>query len=367
MNTATQREVDPPMLSVIVPVYNAGSFLSRCLDSLLRQTYPHLEIICVNDGSTDASAVILDEYAAKDSRVKVIHQGNAGVSVARNQGLDVASGEFVTFVDADDWLEADAYEKSVPCMESDVDLVCFGTYIEGEGDAEDMRGKERYYALKYDGKIDCGTTEIMRTDAGIWNKIFRMSVVRACRLYYPVGLAYGEDAAFYVMYASQIRKTYFCKDKLYHYWVHEDSAMAKASRRNARCMDHLKAVRSLGQFWHESSLPETRKELLVYAFDQWYWFALNNTPEECSGAVNQLAVDIGREFGLLKFKRYQTVRKLLSLTGGWFVKLFHWYVDNRECFGFRARAICSITYEPDQVVYRVFGKRVKTVRMPELS
>lgn len=354
-----------PLLSVIVPVYNTAPFLTRCLESLIQQTYRNLEIICVNDGSTDGSAAILDEYAAKDSRIKVIHQENAGVSVARNRGLDAATGEFVTFVDADDWLEPDSYEKSVPCMESDVDLVCFGTLIEGEGEAEEMRNKELYYALKYDGKIDCGTHEIMKTDAGIWNKIFRMSVVRRYCLHYPVGLAYGEDAAFFVMYASQIRKTYFCKDKLYHYWVHADSAMAKASRRNVRCVDHLKAVRNLGQFWYESGLQENRKALLVCAFDQWYWFALNNAPEECVETVNQLAVDIGREYGLLKCKRYRTVRKLLSMTDGWFVKLFHWYVDNRECYGFCGRAICSITYEAEQVVYRLFGKCVKTVRMAE--
>ena len=99
-----------PVISIIVPVYNVAPFLSRCLDSLVGQTYENLEIICVDDGSTDGSAAILDACAAKDSRIKVIHQENAGVSVARNRGLDAATGEFVTFVDADDWLEPDADE-----------------------------------------------------------------------------------------------------------------------------------------------------------------------------------------------------------------------------------------------------------------
>lgn len=95
-----------------MPVYNVARFLPRCLGSLIGQTYKELEIICVNDGSCDGSAAILDQYAAKDARIKVIHQENSGVSAARNRGIEAATGELITFVDADDWLEPDAYEKT---------------------------------------------------------------------------------------------------------------------------------------------------------------------------------------------------------------------------------------------------------------
>ncbi len=90
------------LVSVVVPVYNTGEYLARCLNSLQNQTYRNLEIICVNDGSTDGSAAILDEYAARDARIKVIHQENAGVSVARNRGLGIARGDIIGFCDADD-------------------------------------------------------------------------------------------------------------------------------------------------------------------------------------------------------------------------------------------------------------------------
>ncbi|MDR3314701.1 MAG: glycosyltransferase, partial [Oscillospiraceae bacterium] len=94
---------NPLLISVIVPVYNVEPYLPKCLDSIVSQTYANLEIILVDDGSTDASGSICDAYAAKDERVRVIHQANGGVAAARNAGLDAAVGEYIQFVDSDDW------------------------------------------------------------------------------------------------------------------------------------------------------------------------------------------------------------------------------------------------------------------------
>lgn len=98
------------LISVIVPVYNVENYLCKCVDSIINQTYNNLEIILVDDGSTDGSASICDEYVLKDSRVKVIHKENGGVSSARNIGIAEASGEYICFVDSDDWLELDYFE-----------------------------------------------------------------------------------------------------------------------------------------------------------------------------------------------------------------------------------------------------------------
>lgn len=105
-------------ISVIVPVYNVESYLEQCLDSIVSQTFSNLEIILVNDGSTDKSGRICDEFAAKDSRITVIHQKNAGVSSARNSGIDVATGNYFTFVDSDDWLDAEMYRKMTEAAKS---------------------------------------------------------------------------------------------------------------------------------------------------------------------------------------------------------------------------------------------------------
>ena len=109
--------------SIIIPVYNVAPYLRECLDSVLAQTYPDWEAICVNDGSTDASGAILDEYAAKDSRFKVVHQPNAGVSVARSAALEMARGEWVTFIDSDDTVNPDWLGQAVALMSDAVDLV----------------------------------------------------------------------------------------------------------------------------------------------------------------------------------------------------------------------------------------------------
>ncbi len=97
-------------ISVIVPAYNVESYLADCLDSILNQTYPNIEVIVIDDGSPDRSGEIAENYKQKDRRIKVIHQENGGLSVARNSGLDNATGEFVCFIDSDDWIEPDYLE-----------------------------------------------------------------------------------------------------------------------------------------------------------------------------------------------------------------------------------------------------------------
>lgn len=100
-----------PLITVIVPVYNVEKYLRRCLDSIIRQTYQNLEILCIDDGSIDNSGEICEQYVARDARIKVIHQENQGLSTARNKGLDTATGEYIAFVDSDDYIAADVLEQ----------------------------------------------------------------------------------------------------------------------------------------------------------------------------------------------------------------------------------------------------------------
>lgn len=117
------------VISVIVPVYNVEPYLARCVDSILAQSYKSLEVILVDDGSRDRCGAICDEYAAKDSRIKVIHKENGGLSSARNAGIDAATGTYLSFVDSDDWIEPDAYEQMAVLMETYcAKLVCGGRY-----------------------------------------------------------------------------------------------------------------------------------------------------------------------------------------------------------------------------------------------
>lgn len=124
-----------PLISVIIPVYNVEQYLRRCLDSVVAQTYQNLEIICVDDGSVDHSGKICDQYAARDARIKVIHQENQGLSAARNRGLDAAEGEYIAFVDSDDYILEDMYKKMLDkLLDYNVDLcVCQWQYEFSDG------------------------------------------------------------------------------------------------------------------------------------------------------------------------------------------------------------------------------------------
>ncbi|MDE6526825.1 MAG: glycosyltransferase, partial [Muribaculaceae bacterium] len=113
-----------PKLSVIVPVYKVEDFLPKCIDSILNQTYRNIEVILVDDGSPDNCPAICDKYARKDHRINVIHKTNGGLCSARNAGLDAASGDYVTFVDSDDWIEHDAYKPLISyCIENQLDII----------------------------------------------------------------------------------------------------------------------------------------------------------------------------------------------------------------------------------------------------
>lgn len=137
-----------PTISIIVPVYNMEAFLAECLDSVLAQTYPHLQVLCVNDGSFDRSQEILEEYARKDSRIIPITKENGGLSSARNRGLEDATGEYVMFLDSDDWLDSDICRLAVQEMEkSHADLVMWSYIREYQtySKPSDVLGKERLY------------------------------------------------------------------------------------------------------------------------------------------------------------------------------------------------------------------------------
>ena len=120
-----------PTISIIVPVYNSEKYLDACIDSILSQSFRDFELILVDDGSKDSSAQICDEYASQDTRVRVIHKANGGVSAARNDGLDIAKGEYITFIDSDDWVERESL--STISNYRDYDIVFFSHRLVYEG------------------------------------------------------------------------------------------------------------------------------------------------------------------------------------------------------------------------------------------
>lgn len=224
-------------ISVIVPVYNVQQYLEQCLNSIVAQTYSNLEILLVNDGSTDLSAKICDEFAVKDSRVKVIHQINGGVSSARNTGMDAATGDYITFVDSDDWLQKSMYQNmmDVACMKDRADIVMCDFINEKENAKENITSfiRKGFYS-RTDIVKELYTTLLVTEDLG------RLPIVSACiclfkkellqqnKINFDVSLRYSEDYLFMAMVMLRADSFYYLKaNYFYHYRQYEISRSKK--------------------------------------------------------------------------------------------------------------------------------------------
>ncbi|RAP47411.1 MAG: hypothetical protein BZ135_02205 [Methanosphaera sp. rholeuAM6] len=200
-----------PKISVIVPVYNVEQYLERCLDSIVNQSLKDIEIICINDGSTDNSLKILEEYAKKDDRIIVINQKNHGQGYSRNRGLDVARGEYVLFVDSDDWVDIDTCkELYIKSNQLDTDVLIY--QVESYDDYSDRFYKEDYYRNVYLPKEFYGTVfnnrdisdYIFSLGVAPYGKLYRRSLLEKFNIRFPENI-YFEDNPFYweVMLASE--------------------------------------------------------------------------------------------------------------------------------------------------------------------
>ena len=207
-------------VSIIIPVYNAKNFIERCIDSVLCQSYSDIEVITVDDGSSDGSGAILDMLEKQDRRILVIHQENTGVSVARNNGIKAATGKYILFVDADDMIEADAIEKLMDNSEND--LVC-GSYVT----FKDKKQKKFCYEEKYYSGIK--KIELINYVANApWGKLFKREIIDRNNIYFPVDIPYGEDSIFLISYIKYAKDITVLNDIVYRYNVsNEGSAMKK--------------------------------------------------------------------------------------------------------------------------------------------
>lgn len=207
-----------PQISIIVPVYNKEKYLRDCVDSILQQTYKDFELILVDDGSKDSSWNIIKEYADKEERVVPIHQENAGVSAARNAGLDSAQGKWICFVDADDYLPKDGIQILVEHGEkSNADIV--------NANATRVEDDKQFKIFNFNNEIVKGNIYPRLVHFAPWAQLFKRSIIEEHHLRYVKGLAYSEDNVFilnYSLYASSIE---FVNDSVYNYRINQDSAI----------------------------------------------------------------------------------------------------------------------------------------------
>ncbi len=219
------------MISIIVPVYNVEAYLPQCLDSLIKQTYQDLEIICVNDGSTDGSLEILHQYAAKDKRIKLITRENRGISASRNEGLENVSGEYVMFVDSDDWIDEQTCEKAIYAIQTNnCDLVLW-SYIREFNDKSlpnylydkvTAWDESKKLCRRIVGPIDeeLRTPQKLDSYGTVWGKLYKRELIEqntSIRFVDTAKIGTCEDILFNIAYSLRIEKGIYIPELLYHY------------------------------------------------------------------------------------------------------------------------------------------------------
>ncbi len=219
-----------PLVSIIVPIYNTKSYLVKCLKSLCGQTYSNMEIICIDDGSTDGSAAILDAFALKDKRIRAIHKSNGGESSARNVGLKLVRGQYVGFMDCDDWIEPEMYEKLVDVvLEKGVDVVASSWYKETEAVCVKIENQftvpekpfNRSRLLQYIYHRDQ-----YRGFAYMWNKLYRRELFydeKGELILFDEDLALGGDVLYLARLALNAKSACYIDEAFYHYYQRSDS------------------------------------------------------------------------------------------------------------------------------------------------
>ena len=223
------------MISIIVPVYNTGKYLKECLDSLLAQTYSDIEIIIVDDGSTDDSYLVCKEYEKKDHRIKTYHKENSGVSATRNYGIDHANGEYISFCDSDDKVVPQLYQILLDIMnDNDVDRVV-GGYMYFYDDGHTLYSKPRVQDGRYEADvilsrmIDDGTLSGFLF-SGVNNSLFRKSIINECCIRFDSGIRYNEDSLFSLEYMIHSKAVYSLQSHAtYFYRQHDTSSTKKRS------------------------------------------------------------------------------------------------------------------------------------------
>ena len=245
-------------VSIIVPVYNVEKYLECCLESLINQTLKDIEIICVNDGSTDNSGKILDNYAAKDSRIKVISQPNKGLSEARNSGLKIATGEYISFVDSDDWVDWDFIEKLYDAAERNNADIAVASIIRKKKSYEKFRvhyTEEKCFETLAEKINICNVP----TCCYVWNKLYKRELIINERFTSGV---YFEDVLWLPEILKKSGKMVTAADTNYYYRANPKSTV-KQKQSPKKIADRAESKRYIIKFFEENSLSLNKKDRFI--------------------------------------------------------------------------------------------------------
>ena len=296
------------LVSIIIPVYNLENHIENCLKSIISQTYENFEIICVDDGSTDKSAAIIKSYAASDSRVKYFYHDNAGVSVARNHGLEIASGGFIMFVDGDDYLHFQAVELFVKEIEeSNCDMVCaHEIYTPNTNEKMQPITECKAHDATVEELFDSSTNRCM--GKSVWGKIIKAETARQSS--FPIGISNGEDA-YYIITLLDKGITVRCIDaELYYYLNRPNSTVT--SRFTMKRFTMTYSFDMLCEKLKNSSNLFLKKYCLQYLFQSIFYNRTQAIGTKCEKEVLSESKRIGKKW-IKDFQKNKDVSLIIKI------------------------------------------------------
>ena len=248
-------------VSIIVPIYNVEKNIYRCIESIIKQTYTNIEIILVDDGSLDNCPKICDEYAKEDSRIKVIHKKNGGLSTARNSGLDIASGEYILFVDGDDYIHESTVEILIEkAIINNVDIVHFNfKSVDEEGNEIEIKNKDldnNKILTSYETL--CGYVKEYKIKVMAWNKLYKSDLFKNLR--FDEGYVY-EDELIFPKIISKSKINYTINDKLYYY-VNVPTSITKGSLTKNKVKSKEYLIKFLEEYY-TNNYPELIRHIYI--------------------------------------------------------------------------------------------------------
>ena len=256
-------------VSIIVPIYKVEAYLQECLYSISNQSFNDFECILVDDGSPDKCGQICDEFAAKDSRFKVIHQENSGVSSARNKGIDIATGEYMCFVDSDDYWDKNLLEVAVAKADKyDVDVLCFDfRMLNGDSIVRVSKGDSNNYTITSEEQYMEYTCKHLLNKSGWapWSKLFKTSIIKENKIYfYDRSKVFAEDLLFYLEYLLHADKIKIINDVLYNYIERDDSCTV--SNTETRINEFIKLNIEFYKYLKKNRKKALKKQYYVFFY-----------------------------------------------------------------------------------------------------
>lgn len=317
-----------PLVSIVVPVYNVQRYLPQCLDSLTSQTYANIEIICINDGSTDESGEIIKQYQRRDERIKSVTQINQGLSAARNAGLELAQGDLITFVDSDDWLDLNAIESVFEVFtDPEIDYCCFGSIERFE------RNNFSKNCYTYNQNIirEVDDSWIRSLGVSAWGKIYRTNFLKKYSLTFPEKLYY-EDLYFHWGCVSYAKKIALFKASLYNYRIRDDSIMGESkAKKSGMAIHHIFQLERIHDLWTRNGFLNKHQHLFDFIFNEYVAQGYKYLPavekdlyieevKKCTQLWNlklqrfTLSYDLvkGNQISLVKYRWVRSIRKRLA-------------------------------------------------------